>query len=121
MLTEIRTDRDRRRAVGRWRRSGMAAHDFAPLLGVSSATLYAWSRRFRGGALAGGDGEVRGVPGAARLIELVPAADPAAGTDPGDPLDAEVSLALRCGRTLRFPSRLGDDLLRRLIAVAESA
>ncbi len=121
MQTEIRTDRDRRRAVERWRRSGAAAHDFAPLLGVSAATLYAWSRRFRADAGVFGVGDAREVLGAARLIELVPAADPAARMDPGDVGAVEVALTLRCGRTLRFPSHLGDEALRRLVAAAESA
>lgn len=119
MQTEFRTDGDRRRAVERWRRSGSPAREFAPLLGVSSATLYSWSRRFS--ADPGVAGDAREVGGAARLIELVPACDASARVDPGASGAVEVALTLRCGRTLRFPSHLDGCALRRLVAAAECA
>jgi transposase len=31
-----------------WRRSGLPARDFAPLVGLSRHTLYAWKQRFEG-------------------------------------------------------------------------
>lgn len=125
MQIEIRSDRDRRRAVLRWRRSGMAAHDFAPQLGVSTATLYAWSRRFRPEAGADGTGrdgvgDSRAVTDAARLVELVPVGDPGRSKDPADVGAVEIALTLRCGRTLRFPPSVDDGVLRRLVAAVES-
>jgi len=33
-------------ALDAWRRSGLPAGDFAPLVGVSKHTLYAWERKF---------------------------------------------------------------------------
>jgi transposase-like protein len=83
---------------------------------VSTATLYAWSRRFRHSA-----DRVAGTrPPATSLVELVPAEDSAARTPSGAVCDAQISLELRSGRTLRFPSHVADDVLRRLIAVAET-
>jgi transposase-like protein len=95
----------------------LPANDFALVLGVSPATLYAWSRRFRDAAdrVAG-----TGLP-ATSLIELVPTEDAAACTSLGGGCDARISLKLRSGRTLRFPSHVADEELRRLIAVAETA
>lgn len=109
MQDDIRTDRERRAAVSRWRRSGLAAADFAPVLGVSPATLYAWSRRFR---------VCTGADPAARLVELVPEVGPR--VDPAGAGGAEVALELRCGRTLRFPSQTPGDVLRRIVAAVES-
>ena len=122
MHTENRTNRDRRRAVERWRKSGMAAHDFAPAMGVSAATLYAWSRRFRPEASADREAvdELRGGSGAARLVELVPASDPVASTGPVDAGAVDIALTLRCGRTLRFPPHVDGEVLRRLVATVES-
>jgi transposase-like protein len=113
MQDEIQTDRERRAAVSRWRRSGMAAADFAPLVGVSAATLYAWSRRFPGVQRIGAQGR-------ARLVELVPAPDLAARSAPQGAGDVHIALELRCGRTLRFPSHTPEDVLRRIVAAVES-
>ena len=58
--------------------------------------------------------------GAARLVEIVPVDDPARRTDLRDAGAGELALTLRCGRTLRFPAHVDDDVLRRLIATVES-
>jgi hypothetical protein len=52
---------------------------------------------------------------------LTPTEDAAACTSLGGGCDARISLKLRSGRTLRFPSHVADEELRRLIAVAETA
>src|SRR6516164_2091638 len=36
-----------------WRRSGLPAGDFAPLVGISQHTLYAWKRKFEAEGPAG--------------------------------------------------------------------
>jgi hypothetical protein len=38
-----------------WRRSGLPAGDFAPLVGISKHTLYAWKKRFEAEGPAGLD------------------------------------------------------------------
>jgi transposase InsO family protein len=43
-----------------WRRSGLPARDFAPLVGVSTHTLYAWKKRFDEQGPAGLDDQPRG-------------------------------------------------------------
>jgi transposase-like protein len=117
MHHQIHTDRERRAAVARWRRSGLPAHEFALVVGVSPATLYAWSRRFRGGVRQVADIGVH----TTSLVELVPTKDSAARMQSVPACDTDISLALRSGRTLHFPSHVADEVLRRLIAVAESA
>jgi len=52
-----------------WRRSGLAAGDFAPLVGVSKQTLYAWKRKFEMEGPAGLDDKPRGTPTGSRLPE----------------------------------------------------
>src|SRR5947209_524718 len=48
-----------------WRRSGLPAGDFAPLVGVSKHTLYAWKRKFETDGPAGLVDGARGAPPAA--------------------------------------------------------
>jgi transposase InsO family protein len=50
-----------------WRRSGLPAKDFAPLVGVSRHTLYAWKQRFERLGAAGFIGESRGAKKGSRL------------------------------------------------------
>src|SRR5262245_25398085 len=52
-----------------WRRSGLPAGDFAPLVGVSKHTLYAWKRKFEADGPAGLDDRPRGAPAGGRLPE----------------------------------------------------
>jgi len=52
-----------------WRRSGLPAGDFAPLVGVSKHTLYAWKRKFEMEGPAGLDDKPRGAPSGRRLPE----------------------------------------------------
>ncbi|MGD9711881.1 MAG: DDE-type integrase/transposase/recombinase [Thermomicrobiales bacterium] len=53
-----------------WRRSGLPAGDFAPLVGVSKHTLYAWKKRFEELGPAGLMDQPRGGPKGSKLPEL---------------------------------------------------
>src|SRR4051794_9775663 len=50
-----------------WRRSGLPAGDFAPLVGVSKHTLYAWKHKFETEGPAGLEERPRGSPTGSRL------------------------------------------------------
>src|SRR6516165_6941935 len=52
-----------------WRRSGLPAGDFAPLVGVSKHTLYAWKHKFETQGPAGLVDGPRGGPSGSRLPE----------------------------------------------------
>jgi transposase InsO family protein len=53
-----------------WRRSGLPAGDFAPLVGISKHTLYAWKKRFEEQGPAGLMDQPRGSKQGSRLPEL---------------------------------------------------
>jgi transposase InsO family protein len=53
-----------------WKRSGLPANDFAPLVGVSGHTLYAWKNRFEADGPAGLMDKVRGRQKGSRLPEV---------------------------------------------------
>jgi transposase InsO family protein len=53
-----------------WQRSGLPAGDFAPLVGVSKHTLYAWKKRFEEHGPAGLMDQPRGGPKGSRMPEL---------------------------------------------------
>jgi transposase InsO family protein len=53
-----------------WRRCGLPAGDFAPLVGLSRFTLYEWKRRFEADGPAGRADKPRGAPGGSRLPEV---------------------------------------------------
>ncbi len=53
-----------------WRRSGLPAGDFAPLVGVSKHTLYAWKKRFEEHGPAGLMDQPRGSRRGSRLPDL---------------------------------------------------
>src|SRR5262245_57530735 len=53
-----------------WRRSGLPAGDFAPLVGLSRFTLYEWKRRFEAEGPAGLADRPRGAPAGSRLPEV---------------------------------------------------
>jgi transposase len=53
-----------------WQRSGLPAGDFAPLVGISKHTLYAWKKRFDQQGPAGLLDQPRGGPTGSRLPEL---------------------------------------------------
>ncbi|MBY0230954.1 MAG: DDE-type integrase/transposase/recombinase [Gemmataceae bacterium] len=53
-----------------WRRSGLPAGDFAPLVGLSRHTLYDWKRRFEADGPAGLADKPRGSPQGSRLPEV---------------------------------------------------
>jgi hypothetical protein len=58
-----------------WRRSGLPAGDFAPLVGVSKHTLYAWKKKFEAEGPAGLLDKARGGPAGSRL-PVAPAEPP---------------------------------------------
>ena len=53
-----------------WRRSGLPAADFAPLVGVSRHTLYAWQKKFTAEGPAGLMDKPKGAPPGSRLPEV---------------------------------------------------
>jgi transposase InsO family protein len=53
-----------------WRRSGLPAGDFAPLVGLSRHTLYAWKKRFDDQGPAGLADKPKGAPAGSRLPEV---------------------------------------------------
>src|SRR5262245_26384697 len=53
-----------------WQRSGLPAGDFAPLVGLSKYTLYAWKKRFDDQGPAGLLDQPKGAPAGSRLPEL---------------------------------------------------
>jgi transposase InsO family protein len=53
-----------------WRRSSLPAGDFAPLVGISKHTLYAWQKRFETEGPAGLMDKPRGAPAGSRLPEV---------------------------------------------------
>jgi transposase InsO family protein len=53
-----------------WRRSGLPAGDFAPLVGISKHTLYAWKHKFETEGPAGLEEKPRGGPTGSRLPEV---------------------------------------------------
>jgi transposase len=53
-----------------WRRSGLPAGDFAPLVGISKHTLYSWKHRFEVEGPAGLEDKPRGSPRGSRLPEV---------------------------------------------------
>lgn len=54
-----------------WQRSKLPAGDFAPLVGVSTAALYKWRRRFEDYGPAGLESGPRGAPTGSRLPEPI--------------------------------------------------
>ena len=53
-----------------WRRCGLPAGDFAPLVGISKHTLYAWQKRFQESGPAGLMDKPKGAPAGSRLPEV---------------------------------------------------
>jgi transposase InsO family protein len=53
-----------------WIRSGLPASDFAPLVGISKHTLYAWKKRFEEHGPAGLTDQPRGAPDGSKLPEV---------------------------------------------------
>jgi transposase InsO family protein len=52
-----------------WRRSGLPAGDFAPLVGISKHTLYSWQKKFQAEGPAGLADKPKGAPAGSRLPE----------------------------------------------------
>ncbi|HKB06265.1 MAG TPA: helix-turn-helix domain-containing protein, partial [Gemmataceae bacterium] len=52
-----------------WRRSGLPAGDFAPLVGISKHTLYSWQKKFEAEGPAGLMDRPKGAPAGSRLPE----------------------------------------------------
>ena len=53
-----------------WQRSGLPAGDFAPLVGISKHTPYAWKKKFQAGGPASLMDQPRGGPAGSSLPEL---------------------------------------------------
>jgi transposase len=64
------TPEQRLLALDAWRRSKLPAGDFAPLVGVSKHTLYAWKHKFDSEGPAGLLDHPRGAPTGSRLPEV---------------------------------------------------
>lgn len=96
--------------VGRWRRSGLTAKEFARSVGINPGTLMYWAcrlgreRRVRGGA------SPRSAP-ALGFVELVA----------GSGSDSRFELELGNGRRLRIPATFEATALERLLTVLEAA
>jgi transposase InsO family protein len=68
--TESLTGSQRLLLLDTWRRSGLPASDFAPLVGISKHTLYAWKHKFETEGPAGLEEKPRGGPTGSRLPEV---------------------------------------------------
>lgn len=64
------TPRERLQILDLWLRSGLTAGEFAPLVGASKHTLYAWKKRFEEHGPAGLEDGKRGGPSGSRLDDL---------------------------------------------------
>lgn len=67
---EAITPQQRLLILDTWIRSGLPAGDFAPLVGVSKHTLYAWKKRFEEQGPAGLVDQVRGARAGSKLPDL---------------------------------------------------
>jgi len=113
---------DRRRILDRWDRSGLSASAFAPSVGVSPWTLYAWLQRTRGGRLAsgGGDGCVPSTAIVPAFVEISAIAGHAG--DHGDGGAGRIEISLPRDLTVRVAPGFDADTLRRAVeAILPSA
>jgi len=100
--------------VGRWRRSGLTAKEFARSVGVNPGTLMYWACRL--------GRERRAQVASQRATVVLPAPEPAfvelltAGGS-----DSRFELDLGTGRRLHIPARFEAAALERLLAVLEAA
>lgn len=95
---------DRLRIVDRWERSGLSAAAFAPSVGVSAWTLYAWRKKAqRSGAS----------PAPPAFVELAPRDDVRTSHDAAH--DRPFEIALPRDITLRVASGADAAELRRLV------
>jgi len=99
--------------VGRWRRSGLTAKEFARSVGINPGTLTYWAcrlgreRRVRGAARARSGSQ----PGAGwGFVELMA----------GSGSDSRFELELSRGRRLRIPATFEAAALERLLSVLEA-
>jgi transposase InsO family protein len=70
MATGPLTPQQRLLLLDTWRRSGLPAGDFAPLVGISRHTLYAWQKKFTEQGPGGLVDQPRGGPRGSRLPDL---------------------------------------------------
>ncbi len=99
----------RRRILDRWDRSGLSAAAFAPSVGVSPWTLYAWRRRERELAASPASACTAIVPA---FVEL--AIDDRDATSPARP-SAAIEIALPRGLALRVSPGFDAETLRRVV------
>lgn len=93
------TSAERRRVLRRWDGSGLAAHDFAPVVGAPALTLDSWRCRERRSAPA--------------FVELAIASEPAAESGVAPPIE----IALSRGVVPRIHAGFDPDTLRRAVDV----
>lgn len=89
-----------------WRRSGETIRAFCGRLGISTASLYRWRRRFEGPGRRG--------PGPAPAPAFTPVRVIASGSDA-----LPVEILLRCGRRIRCGADVPPDTLARLASALE--
>ena len=100
------TRTDRLRLLDRWERSGLSAAAFAPSVGLSPWTLYAWrrlSRRAEGGVSTSG------------FIELAVREDPADPRLERGVANGRIEIALPRGIAVRVAPGFDSDTLRRVV------
>ena len=64
------TPQERLLLLDLWQRSGLTAHEFGGLVGVSKVTLFAWKDRFKRGGPAALQDHPRGAPTGSRLSDV---------------------------------------------------
>jgi hypothetical protein len=97
--------------VKEWRRSGLAAKDFAAKKRLKAQTLKWWAWRL--GAKKRVAERVEARVGPLSFIEVTPAAHT-------DVVESRLEIVVARGRRISVPSTFDADHLRRLIAVLES-
>jgi len=99
------TSPDRLRIVDRWERSGLSAAAFAPTVGVSAWTLYAWRKRGPRGSVS---------PPSPAFVELAPSKG--LRTPHGAAHGRLFEIALPRDITLRVAPGFDSAELRRIVA-----
>lgn len=118
----------RRSLVGRWRRSGRSAADFAERVGVSPWTLYSWAKRMVPRPDGVGEEKRRPIPRAKprRDLELIPVhlVEAVRPTESGRaPLasDGVVEVQVRSGDVVRILGDVSEERLRAVLAAVRQS
>jgi transposase len=104
--------------VGRWRRSGLTAREFAESAGINAGTLAYWAWRLKREGAAAAAGQVKrggrrstAAVAGARFVELRVERHE----------DGRFLLELGDGRRLRIPAAFDGDALKRLLTALREA